>query len=499
MLVALRVEPPSPWVGDEARVLVEARGGATGEANVTLRLLVDGVEAAARSLLVPVEGGAVAEFPLRLDRPGAHRVEVDGLSAEVRVRVPLVGLPPDDDMADPGRPMGKRNVSFEGDLRFDPSQYHDVNRSIHGTWVGVPVHRGWDAVGAIGGHEKAPPEELAEALFDAFHQAWHDHGGFPLAEVRYVVHGPMDACRFGGARMEGFVLCALDHASEPGDAAKAPHPLTRERRRELLVHEVLHGWVGGAMRPREERTTGFTEWQWFTEGATTYLAARALASEADLSAYEAEMQAQLVRLAIAEHATGRLSFAQHARASASIEAHRREADPHVEALYARGALVSYLLDAELARHGAAFPDLLRVLYRDHALPDQPITSVDVQRAAETAARKDLSAFFDAYVHGAEPVRGPFGFVDHVHHQVRPAPGFRPAGVLVVATGAGVEACAFDAARLDAPPVVCRAADASGEAVLGLPPGDYLVVTGPQGRGVGASVRGGETTRVHAGA
>lgn len=466
--------PATAWIGDDVAVNVTTtnRGAAAGDA--ALRLMVDGREVATRVVRVPAGAAVNASFTLSLDRPGPHRVEVGASAVVVRARVPLP-FPDPHDLADPGLPAVKMAVPFSGDLAYDPAGYRDFQRTIHGTLVRVPVHRGWDRFDHIGGHAKAPPEELAEFFFATFDTFWHLHGGFPLTEVRFPVHGPDDACRFGGAVAEGFPICARDTALEAGDASKPPHPLTRDRRAELLAHETLHAWNGGVIQYRGEAHEGFTPWQWFTEGATTYLAPRAVVTEDSLALYESEMQAALSKLARLDHELGRQSFAAHADASKAIEAYRREGDPHIEAIYARGTLVAYLLDVELARHDKTFAHFLHELYRVHGLGGIPFTSEELLRAANNATHADLRPFFDAYVFGAEPVRGPFGFVDHVVGKVRPAPGIRAAGVVTahVSDGrgaplAGVMVCAF----AEGPPVDCRATDAAGRATLGLPVGAY---------------------------
>lgn len=280
-------------------------------------------------------------------------------------------------------------------LAFDPDRYDVHARVMHGTRVVVAIHEDVAAMREIGGSPTRPPEEVAAFFFEAFDAAWHVFGGYPYDEARVVVRGPDEACDFVTATQVGFPICYQEHAHEPADASRPPHPATQARIPELFTHELFHMWNGGVIRAPAQDTSGFVEETWWVEGATTYYAAQ-LARDG----YDRAMRAEVAKYERLLPEAGGLSFAE--LASRTSRPGDDAPNAFADMLYTRGALVARLLDEELAKHGKDLDDVARVLYLE-ALAGKRPTSADVEAAAERVTGADLGAFFDAYVRGAERV------------------------------------------------------------------------------------------------
>lgn len=314
-------------------------------------------------------------------------------------------LPPPrvDDLGDPGDPPVKRAFAFDAwlppdHLDYDTDRYDVHARSMHGTRVIVAIHVD------LASRDPAAADELAEFLFRAFDDAWHVFGGYAYGEARVVVRGPEEPCAFLSATQVGFPICYADHAWEPGDPGRPPHPLTDARIPELVIHELFHMWNGGTIRSTPTNATGFPEEAWWTEGATTYYAARLAGGEE----YERAMEVEVAKYERLLPDAGGLSFEELA---ARTPAPGSAPDAYVDMLYTRGALVSRLLDVELAKHGKDLDDVARTLYLA-SIEGRTFTSEDVEIAAERAADADLTAFFDAYVRGSKVATSEVDPVDH---------------------------------------------------------------------------------------
>lgn len=324
--------------------------------------------------------------------------------------IPSPSPPPTaaDDLADPGLPAQKKAFAVpdwlpEGYLAFDPDRYQAFERTVHGTRVVVPIDKDLLAMDEIGGHPVVPPEAFLEFLASTFDAQWHIFGGHLYDEVRFPVRGPNDPCSFVGATAVGYPICFSDHASAEGDTTRSPHPLTLARIPELMTHEMFHMWNGGAFTSVPRDVEGFPVEAWSTEGATSYYAARVLGP----SGFERAMRVELAKYERALPEAGGLSFQEIADRTIPP---RNGPSAYNDMLYARGALVSYLLDVELAKHNASLDDVMARMYAEHGLTGKPFEHRDIQRHAEAVAAADLDAFFATWVDGGADFEGEVEFL-----------------------------------------------------------------------------------------
>lgn len=403
-VAGLRFDPDVLAPGDAGRLVASLVVPASSPLVLRARV-VDGPDIE----LVAAPGDAEAQGSWTPDRLGEREARVGEARAFVRVLLPM------DEPAAPGdlgTPAAKRASagSFTDDLALDAS--FDVHeRGIHGTRVVVAIHQSLRDVGDAAA--------FAESVFDGFESFWAVFQGHAFDEYRVVLRGMDDPCAFQGAGPSGFPVCVGDHSLDASDPSRPPHPLTTGGS-VLVLHELFHSWNGGTLQAVPRDVEGFTEEAWFVEGVTNYYAARALATPLDASGYLEEMASHARDLEEARTSTGDVTFAQAAsRTPRPGEGHT----PHVAYLYARGALVAYALDVELAAKGQDLDDVLRVLWRDFAVPGEPFSSADVERAALDVGGDDLAVFFDRFVWGAEQAPPVTGFVDHKtpRHRVLAAP------------------------------------------------------------------------------
>jgi len=192
----------------------------------------------------------------------------------------------------------------------------------------------------------------------------------------------------------------------------------------LVSHELFHTWNVQRLRPRallsqDYETEAYTELLWVAEGWTSYyddvLLARA--GILDEQEYLELLGKQIDRL---ESRPGRLV---QSLASASFNAWTKYYQPTPHQLnstigyYTKGAVVAFLLDAEIRRATQGRASLDEVARRLRALSEGPpdevlddrllamgerrnirgFTPSDVRRVASEVAGRDLSGFFDAAV------------------------------------------------------------------------------------------------------
>lgn len=412
---SLRLEPADAFIGDSIQIHITIERLRPGNGATTLDVFADGVRLGRRE--VSHQGPPTENFTLLYveDDPGDHALTALGEAATLRVLVPLIVW---SDHSEVGLPTPKRDLSLE-EFAYDATNFTLFQRRIHGTNVTIPIHNSLLAQSELGGRSLVPAQEFAEWVFEVFDLGWHTFGGYAYSNATFPLYGIGDSCHFGSATAVGFPTCYLDTAQSLGDANHPPHPLAVDAYRDLFVHELFHMWNGGTIQYMPHNTSGFATEQWFTEGATTYYSARLLATPVSLKDYERVLGDAWSQYRELLPTAGGLNFEQIA---AQTPPPRSGPSPYVDMLYHRGALVSYLLDAELVRHGKNLDDLLRHLYATHGIEDRPFENADLHAAAETVAQTDLDPFFEAFVYGGAEVQEPPGFVDHVGNRIRPAPG-----------------------------------------------------------------------------
>ncbi|HYP54251.1 MAG TPA: M1 family metallopeptidase, partial [Pyrinomonadaceae bacterium] len=151
----------------------------------------------------------------------------------------------------------------------------------------------------------------------------------------------------------------------------------------LGVHELSHEWWGNSLT--------CADWShfWLNEGIATFMADAYLGERFGRDEYDRQIQ-----LSRESYARGRAAGRDRALAYRHAIEERVAGGP---AVYDKGALVLHLLRFEIGER--AFWSGLRRYTR--ANEGRSVTTDNLQRAMERAARRSLSEFFDRWVYGAQ--------------------------------------------------------------------------------------------------
>jgi len=169
--------------------------------------------------------------------------------------------------------------------------------------------------------------------------------------------------------------------------------LLKEQAASVIAHEMFHGWLGEAIPQTDPETL------WFTEGATTWYAARMLASAGVWTPEHARntLTSRLERDYATSDLLGKLSVAD---AAAEVMANRAQ----VSFAYAGGVAACLALDQWLAENtGRRRPmdEILRHLYTQG--DGTPLSRASIERAVIAVTGLDCSAWLDEYVYGPTPL------------------------------------------------------------------------------------------------
>ncbi len=162
-----------------------------------------------------------------------------------------------------------------------------------------------------------------------------------------------------------------------------------EQAASVIAHEMFHGWLGESIRQTEP------DLLWFTEGATTWYAARMLTAAGVWPTDHARgvLGARLDRDYANSPLRGKMSVAA---AAAEVMASNEQ----VRYGYAGSAAACMALDEMLARScGRQRPldQVLRHLYAEG--PGQPLTRPRLEAALRSVTGVDCAAWLDTYVYG----------------------------------------------------------------------------------------------------
>lgn len=158
-----------------------------------------------------------------------------------------------------------------------------------------------------------------------------------------------------------------------------------------LAHELLHAWIGHAIR-----ADVYAELQWFTEGFTEYLALRSLARGRILT--EGDFVRRLEQL------LGLYLYFQVSPAFSGVTLRSAGANKGRNRLgvYNGGAAAAFCLDQRVraaSGGGRGLTDLVRLLHERFGLRGVPVGYDDLVAASSEVAGEDLGGFFSAYVDG----------------------------------------------------------------------------------------------------
>lgn len=156
------------------------------------------------------------------------------------------------------------------------------------------------------------------------------------------------------------------------------------------------------------------------EGATVYYAALVRGPLLGLPAYQAAMEMRrrpYVRLVGTEFDLSVEALTRRYGSPSTVPPPPSEAS---DMLYARSALLAYLLDLGLFEQGVTLDALMRYLYDHYALPGRQWIQADLPPALEAVSGRRFDDFFDAYLHtnAPLPLDGGFLLVDRERHELR---------------------------------------------------------------------------------
>lgn len=192
---------------------------------------------------------------------------------------------------------------------------------------------------------------------------------------------PLAASVFGGTPRGTYVVIANREDEFTGGGTfvrslsmlfqEEPSAANRDEWAHVLVHELVHLWLGGAIR---------TDEAWFAEGFADYLANRIELRAGIID--EAQFAARLD-----EH---RKKYAALA-GTVSLRDAGADKTKYYDAVYSGGLLFALTLDTELKARGKSLDDVLRALYAG----TQPVTLETIVAATNRVAGTDLTPLFDA--------------------------------------------------------------------------------------------------------
>lgn len=213
---------------------------------------------------------------------------------------------------------------------------------------------------------------------------------------------PAAADLFGGSPPGTFVVLANRDTYTSGGAflrsislvfEKAPTADTKTFLAHFLGHEMLHVWIGGAIRAADE-----DHQNWLAEGFTDYLSYQLMYQEGLLSSKRLSEQAS-VEYAKYRAQAGRISLFRAGE----------QKDKNYDLVYSGGYIAALSLDTEIRRLSSGNHDLrtlMRNMYRQYGSTGIRYTYDDVVRMASGCASADLSEWFRNYVQGIQVLAAP---------------------------------------------------------------------------------------------
>jgi predicted metalloprotease with PDZ domain len=213
---------------------------------------------------------------------------------------------------------------------------------------------------------------------------------------------PAAADLFGGSPPGTFVVLANRDTYTSGGAflrsismvfEKAPTAETKIFLAHFLGHEMLHLWIGGAIRAADE-----DHQNWLAEGFTDYLSYQLMFQEGLLTSKQLSEQAS-VEYAKYRAQAGRISLFRAGE----------QKDKNYDLVYSGGYIAALSLDAEIRRLSSGHHDLrtlMRSMYRQFGSTGTRYTYDDVVRVASGCAGADLSEWFRNYVQGIQVLAAP---------------------------------------------------------------------------------------------
>lgn len=206
----------------------------------------------------------------------------------------------------------------------------------------------------------------------------------PLFEETIRAVLPIAHSIFGGTPRGTYVVIANREEEFTGGGAfvrsmsmlfqEAPSAANRAEWAHVLVHEIVHLWLGRAIESNDA---------WFIEGFTDYIANRIEQRAGILT--DAQFAAR-----VEEHRKKYAAVADRV----SLQAAGADKGKYYDLIYSGGLLFALALDDELQkRSGGSLADVLRLLYA----AGKPVTLESLISATNRFAGADLQPMFEHYV------------------------------------------------------------------------------------------------------
>lgn len=202
---------------------------------------------------------------------------------------------------------------------------------------------------------------------------------------------------FGGTPRGKFVVIANADSYDGGTAftrsvdvvfRQPPTPDNRAEWSPLVLHELLHLWLGGAIN-----TPAGEQQNWFLEGATDYLA-NLLALRAGVLTQDQFYDR------LASHWDAYRAVDRHLPLYAAGE----DKAANDVLVYSGGLLAAFVLDTELRRASegrVGIEAVMRRLYGEFGRTGVPFTGRDLRRVIAAVHRESIDWLFARHVHGTE--------------------------------------------------------------------------------------------------
>jgi hypothetical protein len=234
---------------------------------------------------------------------------------------------------------------------FDLSQ-----RTMHNRLITVGISKDFP----MGASQR---KNWSEFIFKTWAIYWKEFGGFPYGSYTVVLGSKNLPYADRGASGLGIVVSSA--------------------RTDWTAHEIYHAWAGNSFRQAEERS-------WYMEGVTTYYGNIRQQSEYP---YQSIMRS-FVKNYLDYYKSGK------DRPLGEMKMYTPEYDHTFTAQ--KGAVVAYVLDSELRKHGHHIGEVSRFIYQRHGIKSQGMPTNDQFLAAfNEVSGGDFADFFGRYIYGTE--------------------------------------------------------------------------------------------------
>jgi hypothetical protein len=299
------------------------------------------------------------------------------------------------DLTDPGNPVSavrvenpqfNPNVSYplKNSLSYNQKDYHVFTREMHNRLITVAVIKDKDNL--------ALAKVYANYIFDTWATMWNIVGGFPFTSYTVVARETRG--------------CPAFQAFSFGSGFELANGI---KDRYVTAHEIFHSFAHFYIEDQS----------WLQEGLATYYGARLADVGSSLVAKHEKYQEQINAEANQYLGNGDRDVALTSMTYADPFNSSRTFSNQP---YHKGAMVYYLLDAELKASGHNLDEVVRELYQRFGVLDQTryITVQDLKDVVDEISGKKFDDFFSKYIYGNEPLPVSPGQFVWICHDNNPA-------------------------------------------------------------------------------